>query len=593
MRYFAAFILSLLMAANLSCTGQNAGSEPSGENPYEHIAGDRAIGEPFATRSPVVGQNGAAASVHPLATQVALDVLKAGGNAVDAAIATNAALGLMNPLASGLGGDLFAIVWEPKSGQLHGLNASGRSPQSLSYEKLQKELGEAGELPMYGPLTVSVPGAVDGWFMLHDRFGTTPMDELLEPAIQYARNGFPVSPLTAHRWRVAGLETMEENRSDIGTLENLRETYTIDGEAPNAGEIFRNPDLANTLETIAEGGRDAFYAGEVAETIGQYMDRIGGYLSAGDFADHMSNWVDPLSTTYRGYRVYELPPNGQGATVLQMLNILEGYDLGSMEHNSAAYLHLQIEAKKLAFADRARFFGDPAFNELPIDRLISKEYGDERRKLIDRNSARDEIPSTNSRLSGGDTVYLTVADSSGMMVSLIQSNFMPMGSGLVPDGLGFVLQNRGALFTMEEGHPNAYAPGKRPFHTIIPGFVTKDGEPFLSFGLMGGPMQPQGHTQVLCNIIDFGMNIQEAGDAPRYRHNGSSQPTGGEMTNGGEVQVEYGISPETVQGLESLGHSVDRGEGFFGGYQAIKWDPEQQAFWGASEMRQDGQAGGY
>jgi gamma-glutamyltranspeptidase/glutathione hydrolase len=593
MQYFSALTLSLWMVVSLSCAGPNSGTNPSTENPYEHIAGDRSVGEPFATRSPVMGQNGMAATVHPLATQIALDVIKEGGNAVDGAIAANAALSLMNPVMGGLGGDLYAIVWDPQTEELHGLNASGRSPQDLSYDRLREELGDRTQLPMYGPLTVSVPGAVDGWFELHDRFGETSMEELLAPTIRYSREGFPVTPVTAHAWRVDGIETMEANSDVIGELDNLRETFTIGGDAPEAGEVFRNPDLAGTLEAIASGGREAFYEGDVAETIGKYMDRVGGYLSADDLADHTSTWVEPLSTTYRDHRVYELPPNGQGAAVLQMLNILEGYDLANMKHNSAEYLHRQIEAKKLAFADRARFFADPAFNDLPIDRLLSKEYADERRTLTDRNKALQEVPAADDRLSTGDTVYLTVADSSGMMVSLIQSNFMPLGSGLVPDGSGFVLQNRGALFTLEKEHPNVYAPGKRPFHTIIPAFVTKDGEPFLSFGVMGGPMQPQGHVQVLSNIIDFGMNIQEAGDAPRYRHNGSSQPTGGEMTDGGQVQLEYGISPETLQNLESLGHTVERSGGFFGGYQAIQWDAEAGVYRGASEMRQDGQAGAF
>lgn len=591
MRYFAALVLPLTMLVNLSCTGPD--SQTSTENPYEHVAGDRPVGQGFATRSPVMAQEGMAASVHPLATQIALEVMQQGGNAVDGAIAANAALSLMNPVMGGLGGDLFAIVWDPASEQLYGLNASGRSPQDLSYDQMQAELEERDQLPMYGPLTVSVPGVVDGWFEMHERFGTISMADILAPTIRYSREGFPVTPVTAHAWEVDGVETMEENSDMIGELDNFRETFTVDDDAPEAGDIFRNPDLANTLELIAEGGREAFYEGSIAETIGEYTERVGGYLSAEDMADHTSTWVDPLATTYRGHRVYQLPPNGQGAAVLQMLNILEEYDLGSMEHNSADYLHLQIEAKKLAFADRARFYADPEFNELPIDRLISKEYADERRQLIDRNNARQEIPPGNGRLSSGDTVYLTVADSSGMIVSLIQSNFMPLGSGLVPDDLGFVLQNRGALFTMEEGHPNVYAPEKRPFHTIIPAFVTKDGEPFLSFGVMGGPMQPQGQVQVLSNIIDFGMNIQEAGDAPRYRHNGSSQPTGGMMTDGGQVQVEFGIAPETVRALEALGHTVERGGGFFGGYQAIRWDTSEEIYWGASEMRQDGQAGGY
>lgn len=540
-----------------------------------------------------MGRRGMAATVHPLATQIAVDVLKHGGNAVDGAIAANAALSLMNPVMGGLGGDLFALVWDPETGRVHGLNASGRSPHDLTYQELQQALDDRDQLPMYGPLTVSVPGTVDGWFTLHDRFGQTPMKEILAPTIRYAREGFPVTPVTAHYWQVDGIETMEENSELVSELENLRETFAVDGRAPRAGEIFRNPDLANTLQMIARGGREVFYEGTIAETIDAYMERVGGHLRTEDLAAHTSTWVDPISTTYRGHRVYQLPPNGQGPAVLQILNLLEGYDIGQMQHNSVAYLHLQIEAKKLAFADRARYYADPAFTDIPVERLISKDYADERRQLINPQEILQSIEPGNVRLNGGDTVYLTVADSTGMMVSLIQSNFMPLGSGLVPDGLGFVLQNRGALFTMEEGHPNVYAPGKRPFHTIIPGFVTKDGEPFLSYGVMGGPMQPQGHAQVLSNIIDFGMNVQEAGDAPRYRHNGSSQPTGETMTDGGSLQLEHGISPETVQQLEDRGHTASRGSGFFGGYQAIMWDAENEVYWGASEMRQDGQAAGY
>jgi gamma-glutamyltranspeptidase/glutathione hydrolase len=411
------------------------------------------------------------------------------------------------------------------------------------------------------------------------------MADLLQPTIRYARDGVPLPPVIA--------TAFPESASESVLLANFYKTYMPDGKALKAGDVFRNPDIAHTLEQIAKGGRDVFYKGAIAETIDAYMREVGGHLRKEDFAAHTGDWVEPVSTTYRGYEVYELPPNGQGIAALQMLNILEGYDLKRMGHNSADYLHVHIEAKKLAFADRARYYADPAFADLPVEELISKAYADERRALIDMNQARQQVDAGATNLSMGDTIYLTVADSDGMMVSLIQSIFYEWGSGLVPDGLGFALQNRGALFTMEKGHPNVYEPGKRPFHTIIPAFMMKDGVPFLSFGLMGGAMQPQGHAQVLSNIIDFGMNVQEAGDAVRYRHTGSSQPTGQVMTDGGLVQLESGIDPAVVEALRRRGHTVVVGEGFFGGYQAIRWDPMQKVYHGASEMRKDGQAAGY
>lgn len=547
--------------------------------------GDRPVGASFATQSPVMSQNGMAATSHPLATQIAVDVLQDGGSAVDAAIAANAALSFLEPNNSGLGGDLFALVWEPEDEQLSGLNASGRSPQGLTYDEMQQELGEEEYIPVLSPLSVSVPGTVDGWFELHERFGSVPMSNLLQPAIQYARDGVPVPPVIA--------AAFPDSASGPDRYENFFSTYLPGGRAVDAGDVFQNKDLVQTLEQIAEGGRGAFYEGEIAERIDAYMRDVGGYLRAEDLASHTSTWVDPVSTNYRGYEVYELPPNGQGIAALQMLNVLEGYDLQSMGHNSADYLHAHIEAKKLAFADRARYYADPAFADLPVDALISKEYGAQRRKLIDMDEAQQELDPGTLPAQKDETVYLTVADSTGMMVSFIQSIFYEWGSKLVPDGLGFALQNRGALFTMEKGHPNAYEPDKRPFHTIIPAFVTKDDDPFLSFGVMGGPMQPQGHAQILSNILDFGMNVQEAGDAARYRHTGSSQPTGQVMTDGGTVRVETGVSPEVIDELRRRGHEVIVGEGFFGGYQAIRWDPAQKVYHGATEMRKDGQAAGY
>ena len=547
------------------------------------FGGDRITGKKFATRSEVIARHGMAATSHPLATQIALDILKKGGTAVDAAIAANAALGLMEPTGNGIGGDLFAIVWDAKTRKLYGLNASGRSPKSLTLEYFKKHGYK--KIPSHGPLPVTVPGCVDGWFELHRKFGRLPMTDILEPAIRYAREGFPVTELIAYYW--------QRSVPILRKYPNFEKIFTINGRAPRKGEIFRNPYLANTLEKIAREGRDVFYKGEIARTIADYMKRNGGFLSYEDLAAHKSEWVEPVSTNYRGYDVWELPPNGQGIAALQMLNILEGYDIASMGFGSADYLHVLIEAKKLAFEDRAKFYADPAFNDIPVQWLISKEYAAERRKLINMKRAGRSYPPGNPALHDGDTIYLTVADAEGNMVSLIQSNFRGMGSGMTPDDLGFILQDRGELFNLEEGHFNTYAPGKRPFHTIIPAFVTKDGKPFLSFGVMGGDMQPQGHVQILVNIIDFGMNLQEAGDAPRIRHAGSSQPTGGKMTDGGVVYMESGFDYEVIRELRRRGHRIAWSIGGYGGYQAIMFDAKNGVYIGASESRKDGQAAGY
>ncbi len=546
-------------------------------------AGDRITGKKFVTRSEVIAQHGMAATSHPLATQIALDILKKGGTAVDAAIAANAALGLMEPTGNGIGGDLFAIVWDAKTQKLYGLNASGRSPKSLTLEYFKKHGYK--KIPPFGPLPVTVPGCVDGWFELHKKFGRLPMTEILAPAIRYAEEGFPVTELIAYYWKLSVPR--------LRKYPNFEKIFTINGRAPRAGEIFRNPYLANTLRKIARGGRDVFYKGEIARTIADYMKRQGGFLSYEDLASHKSEWVEPVSTNYRGYDVWELPPNGQGIAALQMLNILEGYDIASMGFGSADYLHVLIEAKKLAFEDRAKFYADPAFNTIPVQELISKSYAAERRKLIRMDRAGRSYPAGNPALHDGDTIYLTVADAEGNMVSLIQSNFRGMGSGMTPDDLGFILQDRGELFNLEEGHFNTYAPGKRPFHTIIPAYVTKDGKPFLSFGVMGGDMQPQGHVQILVNIIDFGMNVKEAGDAPRIRHAGYSQPTGGKMTDGGVVYMESGFDYEVIRELRRRGHRIAWSIGGYGGYQAIMFDAQNGVYRGASESRKDGQAAGY
>ncbi|MRS62169.1 gamma-glutamyltransferase [Larkinella terrae] len=553
--------------------------------------GDRIYGSNFATRSPVVAQHGMVATAHPLASQVGLDILKQGGSAIDAAIAANAALGVLEPNNCGIGGDLFAIVWSAKDQKLYGLNASGRSPGGLKTEKLKTILNDGKAIPLYGPLSVSVPGAVDGWFELHKRFGKLPMKSLLAPGIRYAREGAPVPQVIAYSWQEA-VRRLEANRSTIQEFENFRRTFLINHQVPKAGQLFKNPDLAKTYEKIALGGRDAFYKGTIANAIDQYARKTGLYLRKEDLARHTSTWVNPISVNYRGYEVYELPPNGQGITVLQMLNLLKTYDLKQLGHNSANYLHLLTEVKKLAFEDRARYFADPEFSKIPLTWLLSEKYATQRRKLIDPKQAAKRIDSNVPPLREGDTTYLTVADDEGNIISLIQSNMLEFGSGLVPDGLGFVFHNRGTSFNLQAGHANEYKPGKRPFNTIIPAFVMKNGEPFLSFGVMGGAFQPQGQVQILCNLIDFGMNVQEAGDAARFSHSGSSEPIGTIMLDGGHLALESGISKEVRDELERRGHHLIPSD-FFGGYQAILFDSTNRVYHGASEMRKDGQAAGY
>jgi len=556
------FLLLIIVLNNLTIFGQ-----------------DRITGKLFASRSEVIAKHGMAATSQPLATQVALDILKKGGNAIDAAIAVDAMLGLVEPTGSGIGGDLFAIVWDAKTKKLYGLNASGRSPASLTLDYF-KQKGYS-HIPPHGPLPVTVPGCVDGWFELHDRFGKLSMEEILQPAIDYANQGFPVSELIAFY--------MNLSAPILSKYPGFKETYMPNGRMPAKGEIFKNPRLAATLKKIATQGRDVFYKGEIARAIADYMKENGGFLSYEDLKNHKSQWVEPVSTNYRGYDVWELPPNGQGIAALQMLNILEGYDIKDMGFGSAEYLHYLVEAKKLAFEDRAKFYADPDFNDIPVKQLISKEYAEKRRQLINPDRAAPSYEPGD--LTAGETVYMTVADEEGNMVSLIQSNYRGMGSGMTPGNLGFVLQDRGELFTLEEGQFNTYEPKKRPFHTIIPAFITKDGKPYISFGVMGGSMQPQGHVQIIVNLVDFGMNLQEAGDAPRINHVGSSQPTGEKMTNGGYIQVESGIPYEAIRGLMYKGHKIKFDLGGYGGYQAIMF--KDGVYYGASESRKDGQAAGY
>lgn len=557
-------------------------------------AQDRLTGKSFATRSMVIAQHGMACTSHPLATMTAIDILKKGGTAIDAAIAANAVLGVTDPEMNGIGGDLFAIVYDAKTKKLYGLNASGRSPYALTLEEFKKR--NLSYIPVNGALAVSVPGCVDGWFKLHERFGKLPMTDILSNAVAYARNGFPVANEFAFEAGKA-FRVLQNNKitnsPDQAYYANLSALYFQNGKAPAEGDVFKNPALANTLEKIAKEGRDAFYNGDIAKTIDAYMKKAGGFLSYKDLADHTSNWIDPVSTTYRGYQVWELPPNGQGITVLQMLNILEPFDFSKMSYGSAEQIHLLTEATKLAYEDRAKYYADPDFAKIPVQQLISKSYGAARSKLIDPQKAILDFTSGDSLLSKGETVYLTVADAEGNMISLIQSNFSAFGSGLVPDGLGFVLQNRGALFNLKEGMNNTYAPHKRPFHTIIPAFVTKDGLPFMSFGVMGGGFQPIGQVQVLMNIIDFGMNIQEAGDAPRVFPYGLADPTGRSKT-AETIGLESGFSFEVIRALEQMGHTITAGvPGEFGGYQCIRFDPVQKVYYGASDPRKDGMAAGY
>jgi len=544
---------------------------------------DRVAGRAHASRSEVIAPHGMAATSHPLATQIALDILKSGGSAADAAIAANAALGLMEPTGNGIGGDLFAIVWDAEKKELTGLNASGRAPMAMTLEYFEKNGIE--KIPPFGPLPVSVPGAVDGWFELHGRYGSLSMEDILAPTITYARKGFPVSEVIAHY--------LQSNKKRIGHYPGFAETYMPNGDVPRKGEMFRNPRLANTLEAIATKGRDEFYKGDIARKIDAYMAEQGGLLNYDDLAAHQSEWVTPVSTNYRGWDVYELPPNGQGIAALQILNILEGLDIASMGFGSADYVHTLVEAKKLAFEDRAKYYVDMDFANVPVDTLISKAYADDRRKLMSLDKASKSLPAGDAMLEDGDTIYLTVADADGNMVSLIQSNYRGMGSGMTPGDLGFVLQDRAELFALDANHANVVEGGKRPFHTIIPAFVMKDGEPLISFGLMGGAMQPQGHAQIIVNMVDFGMNLQEAGDAARVNHTGSSQPTGTTMTDGGVVHLENQFSAEMRKELERRGHTLGPSDGSFGGYQAIMFDKEEGVYYGASEVRKDGQAAGY
>ncbi|MEX0679509.1 MAG: gamma-glutamyltransferase [Pirellulales bacterium] len=554
--------------------------------PEAHAAPyDRPAGNPRQSRSVVVAEHGIVAASVPLAAQVGLDILKSGGNAADAAIATNAMLGLTEPMSCGIGGDVFVIYWDAKTQKLYGLNGSGRSPYKLS-RAVFKEKGLTS-IPGNGLLCWSVPGCVAGWEDLRSRFGKKSMAEILEPAIDYAEHGFPVCELIAAYWRSAA-----------GTLKkwpDTGKTYLIDGRGPEAGEIFKNPLLAASYRAIAKDGPAAFYKGPIAQQIVSFSDAHGGYMSLKDFADHTSDWVEPVSTNYRGYDVWELPPNGQGIAALQILNLIEPYGVRKMGRGSAEWLHLFIEAKKLAFADRAKFYADPAFGKLPTKELISQEYAAKRGKLLSMDVAARDVPPGNPVLEHADTVYLSVVDKDRNCCSFIQSNFGGFGSFVVPGDVGFVMQNRGQLFALSDDHLNRLEPHKRPFHTIIPAMVTKDGKPWFCFGVMGGDMQAQGHVQVLVDMIDFDMTVQEAGDEARVRHDGSAEPTGAPAEpDGGRVFIEPAVPAEVVAALEKKGHHVTRARGGgFGGYQGILIDWKHGTLHGATEPRKDGCAVGY
>lgn len=573
------------LAAAGSAAAQDRNANPNRNRP-DVGPGDRIDGATFASRSAAWGVRGAAATAHPLATQTAIDILKRGGSAVDAAIAANAVLGFVEPIACGIGGDAFAMLWDPRTRRVEGLNGSGRSPRGLSLETVRMR-SRKGLIPSFGAISVSVPGAVDAWWTLHQRYGKLPWKDLLAPAAALAREGAPVSQNVAY-YLARSLRGFTRPEAGIEEVENFRRTWAPGGRTPVEGEVFANPDLARTYDLIATGGRDAFYEGEIAERIERYFKRIGGWMTRADLAAHRSRWDPPQRTTYRGVEVHGLSPNSQGLSTLQILNMMETFDIARMGFQSAAAIHHGVEAKRLAFEDRARYFADPDFARTPTEWLVSKDYATQRARLIRPDAILSDLRPGQAP-SRGDTTYFCTADADGMMVSFIQSNYRGMGSGLAPDGLGFMLQNRGELFALEDGHPNLYAPGKRPFQTIIPGFAVRDGEPWLAFGVMGGDMQPQGQAQVLSNMVDFGLGVQEAGDSPRWHHEGSPEPTGEPARPGpGLLRLENGVPGATREALKALGWPIGESDGGFGGYQAIQRWPGRYA--AATEMRKDGVA---
>jgi gamma-glutamyltranspeptidase/glutathione hydrolase len=552
-------------------------------------AGDRPVGASFATRSEVFGRNGAAATSHPLGTLAGIEILKRGGSAVDAAIAINAALGFLEPTANGIGGDLYALLWDPRASRVVGIAGSGRSPRGLDLETVRSR-ARNGVLPAYGAVTVSVPGAVDAWWQLHRRYGRLRWSQLFDPAIAYAEGGVPLSPVVAYYMNRA-MANFARPGAGIEEIANAQATYAS-GDRARAGEIFRNRDLARTYRIIAQGGREAFYVGEIARTIERYFQRIGGWMTRADLAAHRSDWSEPATTTYRGVGVHAIAENTQGLATLQMLNILERFDMKDAGFQTPLSIHLGAEAKRLAYEDRARWYGDPNFSRVPVEWLISKDYAAERARLIRPDRINPQVRS-GAAPSHGDTTYFTVADRNGMMVSLIQSNFRGMGSGLVPDGLGFMFQDRGQLFTLQDRHPNVYAPGKRPFQTIIPGFATRGDQPWLSFGVMGGGMQPQGQTQILMNRIDHGLDNQAAGDAPRWQHEGSSEQMGEDdksIGGTGLLRLETGVPDATALALAEMGWRLGPSDGGFGRYSSVerRESSGERVYSAASDVRADG-----
>ena len=583
------FLASLPAAAIAGLAHAGTRSENPNRDRRDVGSGDRIDGATFASRSAAWGVHGAAATAHPLATQTAIEMLKAGGSAVDAAIAANAMLGLLEPISCGIGGDAFAMLWDPKAKQVIGLNGSGRSPMGLSLETVRAR-SKDGLIPSHGAISVSVPGAVDAWWTLHQKFGKLAWKDLFAPAIAYAREGAPITQNVAY-YLGASLKAFSRPEAGIEEIDNFKTAWAPHGATPKEGEIFANPALAHTYDLIAKGGRDAFYDGEIAQTIEAYFKRIGGWMTRADLAAHHARWDPPHSTSYRGVEVYGLSPNSQGLATLQLLNILETFDVKTMGFQSAQAIHHAVEAKRLAYEDRARFYTDPDFYKTPTDWLLSKTYAAERAKLI-RPDVINETLRPGQAPSHGDTTYFCTSDGDGMMVSLIQSNYRGMGSGLMPDGLGFMFQDRGELFALTDGHPNLYAPGKRPFQTIIPGFATRGGEPWLAFGVMGGDMQPQGQAQIISNMVDFDLAVQEAGDSPRWHHEGSPEPTGEAASPGhGLLRLETGVPALTKQALTDLGWKLGASDGGFGGYQAIERWPRRYA--AATEMRKDGVALAY
>lgn len=530
--------------------------------------------ESAAQRSVVMGTRGMVASSQPLATQAGLRILLKGGNAVDAAVAMLATLSVVEPHSVGLGGDAFALIWMAREKKLLGLNGSGRAPQAATtqwfLDKGLKAVPERGILP------VTVPGALHAWQEALDRCGSMGLGDVLEDAIHYARDGFPVTEVIAGEWANASA-ILKENQEAAAV-------FLPGGRAPRPGELFSNPDLARTLGAVASGGIEAFYGGEIGKAIARCCEKMGGLLSLEDLMQHRSSWVEPVSTDYRGYTVFELPPNGQGVVALEMLNILEGYELSQMTHNGPDHIHLLVEAKKAAFQDRDRWIADPDMEDVPVGWLISKEHAQEIRAQIrqDRASRPEDL---GPYPKGSETVYVTAVDKDGNAASFISSIFMHFGSGVVADGTGIVLQNRGCAFRLDPDHPNCIGPGKRPMHTIIPGMLFKEGEFLMSFGVMGGDMQPQGHVQFLLNLIDFGMNLQEAMDVPRVRHLG-----------GMELYLEEGIPSQTCLDLKAMGHQIVQGDppvNEVGGGQAIYKDPQTGVLLAASDRRKDGCGMGY